>query len=63
MGVIVLSIAILPLLGVGGVQLARAESPGPAPDRLTPRFQETAKRLWLLYAAMTVDPGGPALIG
>lgn len=53
MGVIVLSIAILPLLGAGGVQLARAESPGPQPDRLTPRFQETAKRLWLLYAAIT----------
>jgi trk system potassium uptake protein len=54
MGIIVLSIAILPLLGVGGVQLARAESPGPAPDRLTPRFQETAKRLWLVYAAITL---------
>jgi trk system potassium uptake protein TrkH len=54
MGVIVLSVAILPLLGAGGVQLARAESPGPAPDRLTPRFQETAKRLWLLYAAITL---------
>ncbi len=54
MGVIVLSIAILPLLGVGGVQLARAESPGPTPDRLTPRFQETAKRLWLLYAVITL---------
>jgi trk system potassium uptake protein TrkH len=53
MGIIVLSIAVLPLLGVGGVQLARAESPGPTPDRLTPRFQETAKRLWLLYAAIT----------
>ncbi len=53
MGVIVLSVAILPLLGAGGVQLARAESPGPAPDRLTPRFQETAKRLWMLYAALT----------
>lgn len=54
MGIIVLSIAILPLLGVGGVQLARAESPGPQPDRLTPRFAETAKRLWLLYVAITV---------
>ncbi len=53
MGIIVLSVAVLPLLGVGGVQLARAESPGPAPDRLTPRFQETAKRLWLFYAALT----------
>ncbi|MBK5266940.1 MAG: TrkH family potassium uptake protein, partial [Acidimicrobiia bacterium] len=48
MGIIVLSITILPLLGVGGVQLARAESPGPTPDRLTPRFSQTAKRLWLL---------------
>lgn len=54
MGVIVLSIAILPLLGVGGVQLARAESPGPQPDRLTPRFRETAKRLWFIYVAFTV---------
>ena len=53
MGVIVLSIAILPLLGVGGVQLAKAESPGPQPDRLTPRFRETAKRLWFVYVAFT----------
>jgi trk system potassium uptake protein TrkH len=53
MGIIVLSVAILPLLGVGGVQLARAESPGPHPDRLTPRFKETAKRLWMVYAAFT----------
>ncbi|MFP5331706.1 MAG: TrkH family potassium uptake protein [Acidimicrobiia bacterium] len=53
MGIIVLSIAVLPLLGVGGVQLARAESPGPTPDRLTPRFQETAKRLWILYVGLT----------
>ena len=54
MGVIILSLAILPLLGVGGVQLARAESPGPEPDRLTPRFRETAKRLWYVYALVTV---------
>lgn len=53
MGIIVLSIAILPLLGVGGVQVARAESPGSAPDRLTPRFRETAKRLSLLYVGFT----------
>jgi trk system potassium uptake protein len=53
MGIIVLSIAILPLLGVGGMQLARAEWPGGQPDRLTPRFRETAKRLWLVYAALT----------
>ena len=54
MGIIVLSIAILPLLGMGAVQLARAESPGPTPDRLTPRFRETAKRLWLLYVSFTI---------
>ncbi len=54
MGIIVLSIAVLPLLGVGGVQLARAESPGPTPDRLTPRFQETARRLWWLYVGFTI---------
>jgi len=53
MGIIVLSIAILPLLGVGGVQLAKAEAPGVHPDRLTPRFRETAKRLWLLYVGFT----------
>ena len=52
-GIIVLSIAILPLLGMGAEQLARAESPGPTPDRLTPRFSETAKRLWFLYMAIT----------
>jgi len=54
MGIIVLSVAILPLLGVGGVELARAESPGPRPDRLTPRFKETAKRLWLVYVGFTI---------
>jgi trk system potassium uptake protein len=54
MGVIVLGVAILPLLGTGGMQLARAESPGPTLDRVTPRFQETAKRLWLVYAVITL---------
>lgn len=53
MGVIVLAIALLPLLGVGAVMLAKAESPGPDPERLTPRFSETAKRLWLLYVGFT----------
>ena len=53
MGIIILSIAILPLLGIGGVELARAEAPGVSPDRLTPRFRETAKRLWYLYAGFT----------
>ncbi|MCY3563973.1 MAG: TrkH family potassium uptake protein [bacterium] len=53
MGIIVLFVAVLPLLGVGGMELARAESPGGDPDRLTPRFQDTAKRLWLIYAMLT----------
>jgi len=54
MGIIVLGVAVLPMLGIGGVQLARAESPGPTPDRLTPRFRETAKRLWWVYIGLTV---------
>lgn len=54
MGIIVLSIAVLPLIGSGGVELARAEAPGPEPDRLTPRFRGTAIRLWALYAGLTV---------
>jgi trk system potassium uptake protein TrkH len=51
-GIIVLSIAVLPLLGVGGMQLARAEG-GFEPDRLTPRFRDTAKRLWAVYLVLT----------
>lgn len=53
MGIIVLFVAVLPLLGVGGMELARAESPGAKPERLTPRFQDTAKRLWMVYVALT----------
>jgi len=53
MGIIVLSIAILPFLGIGGVSMAAAEAPGPTPDRLTPRFSETAKRLWYVYVGLT----------
>jgi trk system potassium uptake protein len=47
MGIIVLAIAILPLLGIGGMQLFSAESPGPNADKLKPRITDTAKRLWL----------------
>ena len=54
MGIIVLTLAILPILGVGGMQLFKAEAPGPSADKLTPRIQETAKRLWLIYVGMTV---------
>ena len=53
MGIIVFSIAILPLLGVGGVQLFRAEVPGPVPDKIKPRVQETAKVLWIIYLGIT----------
>jgi trk system potassium uptake protein TrkH len=53
MGIIVLTVAILPLLGVGGMQLFQAESPGPTTDKLTPRVQETAKYLWGVYVAFT----------
>lgn len=54
MGIIVLSLAILPLLGIGGMQLFQAESPGPTTDKLTPRVQETAKLLWGIYVAFTL---------
>lgn len=49
MGIILLSMAILPMLGVGGMQLYKAEVPGPVPDRLKPRIRETAKTLWIVY--------------
>ena len=53
MGIIVLAIAILPLLGIGGMQLFAAESPGPSADKLHPRITDTAKRLWLIYIGYT----------
>ena len=54
-GIIVFAVAVLPLLGVGGMQLYKAETPGPVKDaKLTPRITETAKALWLTYTAFTV---------
>ncbi|MFC4723403.1 TrkH family potassium uptake protein [Geojedonia litorea] len=53
MGIIVLAIAILPLLGIGGMQLFAAEAPGPNADKLHPRITDTAKRLWLIYFGYT----------
>ncbi len=53
MGIIVLTVAILPLLGIGGMQLFVAEAPGISPDKLQPRIKETAKRLWLVYMLLT----------
>jgi len=55
MGIIVLAVAVLPMLGVGGLQLYRAETPGPVKDtKLTPRITETAKALWYVYLAFTI---------
>ncbi len=54
MGIIVLSIAILPFLGVGGMQLYKAEVPSPVPDKLKPRIRDTALILWKVYALFTV---------
>ena len=55
MGIIVLALAILPMLGIGGMQLYRAETPGPVKDtKLTPRLTETAKALWLIYFGLTL---------
>ncbi len=53
MGIIVLAIAILPLLGIGGMELFAAEAPGPGSDKLHPRITDTAKRLWLIYVGYT----------
>ena len=55
MGIIVLAVAIMPLLGIGGMQLYKAETPGPMKDnKLTPRITETAKALWYIYLALTI---------
>lgn len=58
MGIIVLAVAILPMLGIGGMQLYRVETPGPMKDnKLTPRITETAKALWYIYLGLTVACG------
>jgi len=54
MGIIVLAVAILPILGIGGMQLFVAEAPGISPDKMKPRIKEVAKRLWLIYVGLTV---------
>lgn len=55
MGIIVLAVAVLPMLGIGGMQLFRAEFPGPVKDsKLTPRITETAKALWYIYLSLTI---------
>jgi len=58
MGIIVLAVAVLPMLGIGGMQLYRAETPGPVKDsKLTPRIAKTAKSLWVIYLFITVACG------
>lgn len=54
MGIIVLAVAVLPFLGVGGMQLFRAEVPGPTTERLQPRISQTAKILWGVYVGLTL---------
>ena len=55
MGIIVLSLAILPVFGLGGMQLFMAEVPGPTPDRISPRIRQTAKALWGIYLMFTLS--------
>lgn len=58
MGIIVLAVAVLPMLGIGGMQLYKAETPGPIKDtKLTPRITETAKALWYIYLTLTLVCG------
>ncbi len=63
MGIILLSLAILPLLGVGGMQLFKAEVPGPSPDKLTPRIKHTAELLWGVYLLLTALEVGLLMLG
>jgi trk system potassium uptake protein TrkH len=57
MGIIVLTVAILPILGIGGIELFVAESPGPSAEKIHPRIKETAKRLWFMYTGLTLILG------
>ena len=63
MGIIVLSVAILPFLGVGGMQLYKAEVPSPVPDKLKPRIRDTATILWKVYALISLAEVALLMIG
>ena len=63
MGIILLTVALLPLLGVGGFQLVKAESGGPDNEKITPKMTETAKTLWLFYTALTLAAAALYMIG
>lgn len=63
MGVLILCVAIIPFLGVGGMQIYRAEMPGPSKDRLTPRIATTAKLLWAVYVLLCILQTGLLMLG
>jgi trk system potassium uptake protein len=63
MGIVVLTVALLPILGVGGLQLLKAEAPGPSVDKITPKITETAKILWAIYAGMTLLETALLMVG
>ncbi len=63
MGMVLLGIAVFPILGLGGMQLFKAEAPGPTKDKLTPRIAETAKLLWVLYFGLTAIDAGLLYLG
>ncbi|MBN2050717.1 MAG: TrkH family potassium uptake protein [Spirochaetales bacterium] len=54
MGIVVLTVAVLPFLGIGGIQILKAEAPGPTLDKLTPKIATTAKALWFIYLGLTI---------
>lgn len=57
MGIVVFTVALMPILGIGGMQLFKAEAPGPVTEKIRPRVAETARRLWLIYVGLTVLEG------
>ncbi len=63
MGIVVLTVAIFPLLGLGGLQLVEAEAPGPSVDKITPHMSGTSKRFWLIYIMLTATEAGLLLLG
>jgi trk system potassium uptake protein len=63
MGIVVLTVALFPLLGIGGFQLLKAEAPGPSVDKITPRITETAKILWIIYLSLTVAETALLMLG
>ena len=62
-GIVLISVALMPLLGIGGFQLIKAEAPGPEKEKITPKITDTAKLLWLAYCALTAALFGLYLLG